>query len=373
MDVARPAVLTGHEDALADFRNRRLTVSIGDAEVQSIGWTTGGEWLVVGKTALRSPLVEAQGAVEVSRSEVEYIDAAIHTVVSMLTVSRGKRVSASAINPTIGFLGERTELAPFVGLQTDLPAVRTTLSVDDPFDLTPELASALADRPDGLALLAEALSDTSALGRYTQLLRLLELAFGRGIGKFNGELQRFLRGGATRHWFTAQEIQHWVDSRPRVMHADRGPIWYQRDVALTVERLREAAVDVLFNKRNWNAPDDERRPLRVPRRGSADQAAGFFFTSGLALKVNARVFDPFGSFPMFLKGGAEAAVPFGLWAVPNGDRVSLFLRGEGAEQQAHAMVSTVEAVNPEPASLVEGAVVMVYDDHDDSVRDPSSG
>lgn len=368
MDIVRLVMFTAPEDAIAGFREESLSVRVADVTVETLGWTTQGEWLILARCQLGS-LATNDGIVALDLcSELADVDAAIHSVVAMLTVTRRVPFSACAVNPTIGVLGDGEELRPLNGLRLNVPAVRVAACVQDRIELDEDVAHALRDRLDGAALLAEAISHENSLGRYVQLLRVLELAFGRGIGKFDAQLQQFLRDDATRHWFTPNEIHHWVSSRPRVMHADRSdrPIWYQRDVALTVNRLQEAVFDVVFNKANWRSPDSARRTARVPRRGSIDQSAGVFLTRGLDFSNSLRVLDPMGAFPMFLGGSIERAVPFGLWAVASGDTVMLRLIGQRESENASV---DVDAFKVEPARLAAG-MLMVYGADDDDVRRP---
>ena len=371
MQVVRSVVITSDETAMAAYRRKNIEIQLGGVTLRSIGWGTKDEWIFAGSTPADGAVELRGGVVRVNADVVARIDDAIHQTVALFTVAQRAPFSASCVPPIIGLIGTDEELQPLAGhaLNGLRPAI-TVAQVHDPVDLTTEVVSALDDRPDGLMLLAEALSDRNMLGRYVQLLRLLEHAFGSQLGSFNRELIDFLGDTATRHRFTRQEISQWVESRPRVMHADRvdKPIWYARDVARTVHRLQEAATDVLFNKARWQRRDAQRRACRVPRRGTIDSEAGMFLTRGHDFQSTMGILEPFGSFPLFLGGDVESLVPFGLWATAVGERLMLQYPGGPAET-----ASAVPPLDPSAAEVafVSGARVVVYDPDDDSSEEPA--
>ncbi|MCA1603000.1 MAG: hypothetical protein LC776_15655, partial [Acidobacteria bacterium] len=79
--------------------------------------------------------------------------------------------------------------------------------------------SAFGDRPEGVALLAEALNTSSPLGRYSQLVRLFESAFHLGPSNLTEPLVNFLSSSA--HWFKPEEVRQWMEARGPAIHADR--------------------------------------------------------------------------------------------------------------------------------------------------------
>jgi hypothetical protein len=138
-------------------------------------------------------------------------------------------------------------------------------------------------------------------------------------------------------------------------------------VELTVDRLHEGAVDLLFNKKNWNSADSERRQGRVPRRGTLDRSTGFFLTRGLELRTHIRVFDPTGSLPADMSGSLEGTVPFGLWGAADGSQLRLLFSGR--DDQPRAETLGLEPTEHNPAKVASGTV-LVYNADDDTVRVP---
>ena len=353
---------------MAVYSGKHIKLQFSGVMLESIRWGAGGEWIFVCSTCADGAVESREGVVHVDPDVVARIDDAVHRAVALLTLAQRASFSASGVAPVVGLLGTNDELRPLVGhALNDLRPAITVPHVHDPIDLSIETISALNDRPDGLMLLAEALSDQNMLGRYVQLLRLLEHAFGSQLGKFNRELIDFLGDSATRHRFTPKEISQWVESRPRVMHSDRAAIWYARDVERTVHRLQEAATDVLFNKARWQQRDAQRRACRVPRRGTCDSNAGMFLTAGLDFKSDVRILEPFGSFPLFLGGGVESLVPLGLWAIAEGERLVLQFSAGPGETVPVAPPLVPSAVG---ATFVSGAPVVIYALDDDGSEEP---
>ena len=371
MELTRCVILTGDSGAMSTFKDKTVEFRLGSVRLTSIAWGTDDEWVFIGSSNAGNAVVVRDGFVHVDVDVVARVDDAVHQMVALFTVAQRTTFSAACVSPVVGLIGADAELQPLAGLPLRgvTPAIAVA-RVHDQIELTPEIVSALADRPDGLQLLAEAIADQNLLGRYVQLLRLLEHAFGHPLGSFNPDLMDFLADTATRHRFTRQEISRWVESRPRVMHADRADkeIWYARDVARAVHRLQEAATDVLFNKAHWHQRDATRRACRVPRRGTIDTEAGMFITRGLDVQANATILDPFGSFPLFLNGDVASLVPAGLWATAIKEH--LVLRHQGGPGST-ASVLPHPQIPAADATIVDGAHIVVYSHDDDSSEWPS--
>ncbi len=356
-------VISAQPDVIAHYRGTGIEWHPGTVTFRTLGWTDDDRWVLLATTALESAMSHDTSTIDFDRPELARLDEMILWLGDVLTLARGKPFRVMATRQSLGLLGTDVELEQLRGLDLNMPSVKFAYRCHDPIELT-EFA-ALGDRPDGVALLSEAMSHTNPLGRYGQLLRVLERAFGRQIGKFDAELQRFLADGATRHWFTRREIAHWISGRPRVFHADYRDreLWFQRDLERVVDRFEEAAIDVLFNKLNWNVPDDVRRRQHVPRQGSIDADGGWFTSQGQDFNANLQMIDPFGSFRMEARS-LDSAATSGLWAVATGE--SMVLRFVGGSDGG----TPADPPTPDPAVLISGARFMIYAADDDSVRDP---
>jgi hypothetical protein len=160
-----------------------------------------------------------------------------------------------------------------------------------------ELAqAAFADRLDGLAMLADSLSENTAIARARELFRLFERAFRRGPSGCVAPLTTFL-STAPRHdasQYALGEVRHWLQQlRPEATHGDRRDSYARSaDVAPYLSRMEYAAYDVLLNKATW-------------RHSSATRRHGLYFMSAPGpqgaiqlLRASATVtvdwLDPFG-------------------------------------------------------------------------------
>jgi hypothetical protein len=182
---------------------------------------------------------------------------------------------------------------------------------------------------DGIALLAEGLDHGNALGRYKEFIRLLEQAFaskaGPGLTQF---LVPFLTDSECPHGFAKREIHTWVDARPKAAHADHRPTFLlEGDVRPWINRMEEAAYDVLLNKAEWRAPSSDRRDVWRPVTGSMDGSSGIFVSLGAAASLSMQVLDGFRSYPLLLAGPLESALRAGVWVY--GSDTGGVLRGIG--------------------------------------------
>lgn len=189
--------------------------------------------------------------------------------------------------------------------------------------------SELADRNSGIVLLAEALNCQSPLGRYSQLVRLFERAFGLGPGDLTEPLARFLTGG--NHHFDAEEVRKWMNARSLAIHADRRDEAYlDSDVRPFESRMLEAGYDVLLNKAEWHTKSSERRKTWMPPSGS--RGAGnerMYIQQGQLVKLKSDVFDGFMAYPLILDRASFADVlPRAAWLTANSDGSQLKVLGD---------------------------------------------
>lgn len=121
----------------------------------------------------------------------------------------------------------------------------------------------LEDRPDAVALLADALSEPSATARVREFFRLLERAFAKGSTPLIAPLTEFLRSHP-RHDaldYTQDEVAYWLTTlRPEIVHGDTRPALPRAgEVEPYLGRLEVAVYDVVLNKANWRRSDAARR------------------------------------------------------------------------------------------------------------------
>lgn len=176
------------------------------------------------------------------------------------------------------------------------------------------ILAALDDRRDGLALLAEALSNPQDTGRFRELLRLFERAFRLGPYDLIDPLATYLSHYARLN-YTHEEIHHWLaDLRSTSTHADRRDrIALAADVQPVIMRVEQAAYDVLLNKEKWRSPNPSRRDVwQLP--------AGVLLDGSMAVRADKTVpvmlelLDSFGAYGLDLAYRIHP-LPAGWWAI----------------------------------------------------------
>lgn len=172
----------------------------------------------------------------------------------------------------------------------------------------------LLDRLDGAAFVAEALCHEHSTGRFHEIVRLFERAFGLSGRKLSVPLSQYL-SAAEDFGYTTNEVTRWVDIRDGVTHADRrNDLLFEADVAWVTGRVMQAAYDVLLNKRNWRKQDCERRNVWRPITGTTSPDADMFLVKGPhGWQMSMQVFDEFRRFPSHL-GGVLKTLPKGWWS-----------------------------------------------------------
>jgi len=164
-----------------------------------------------------------------------------------------------------------------------------------------ELADALADRFDGVALLSEAFSAGNEANRYREFARFMELAFGLPFydKQLMKKLTQFLESGP--YGYTRNEINKWADLRHPTMHADLKEMdWIALSIDLrhVVLRMHQACLDILFNKEKWRDHSRSRRSIWKPEAISTSETGDVVVQLGAKLGLLFRIFDPFGIHPV---------------------------------------------------------------------------
>jgi hypothetical protein len=235
--------------------------------------------------------------------------------------------TANAVSVAVGRARGIASPYPYVGLMPDSVAEREWLDstrgfiplpfhqiahVGTPRDL--ELVGRLGnDRPDGIALLAEALAHTHSTGRFHDLIRVFERAFTLGVPRLPQPMARFLRGA--RLGYSRREIEHWMlNLRNPITHANRPTFRTEADVRLVTYRMEQAAYDVVLNKAIWADPSTRRRNRWKPATGtrSASGQDVFIEQGSTGVSLNAQILDGFGTYPLHLRGMLTAP-PKGVW------------------------------------------------------------
>lgn len=173
-----------------------------------------------------------------------------------------------------------------------------------------DLGSVVADRMDGVALLADALSEDGPIGQVHDMFRLFERAFATGPYGCIEMMLDFLCSGPIDLGWGREEMEDWFGRlRSEVTHADRREKYARAtDVQPYLPRIEVAAYDVLLNKASWRTTESRRRP--------AVRLAAGVDVDGQTLRLQrpdvtaiAPWVDPFGVFPVDFNFHPSAPTP----------------------------------------------------------------
>jgi hypothetical protein len=184
--------------------------------------------------------------------------------------------------------------------------------ISESLDLDESALNDLLDRLDGVKLLNEVVAHDHATGRYRDLVRLFERAFKLPPAKLSGPVAAFLD---PRFGYTPDEVRVWFETqRDLATHADqRNDFSVEADLRPVVDRMEQAARDVLFNKENWRDDTTDRRSMWTPCSGTDGPEGMVFVTQGDSPPpLTAELIDEFGVFPMNL-GAAMEHTPEEWW------------------------------------------------------------
>ncbi|MBN7771538.1 hypothetical protein KUV44_13390 [Marinobacter daepoensis] len=204
------------------------------------------------------------GVACVPESERLQCERAIEFVSNTLAVQTRSRRALVSLNPPAVFQSETLEEKSYLQ-SLEAPDQKPRIESVTPY-LGPEdmrILVELADRQSGVAMLAEALSSGAASLRFREFVRIFENAFGMSISRVEKKLCQFLDDGMD---YTRSEIRRWVALRDGISHADMrraDRVVLEADVAPFVNRMEQAALDVVFNKLEWGKPSKSRRSLWV--------------------------------------------------------------------------------------------------------------
>lgn len=155
----------------------------------------------------------------------------------------------------------------------------------------------LKDRKKGAVLLAEALCHSNNMGKYRDYMRLFEHAFSRPITAIDKKLHQFLSGfdGAG---YTRKEVKEWISLRHPSSHADKKNKIFllESDVTPFIQRIEQAAYDVLCNKKEWGDFSKERRNIYLPTIWTHNDTCEISSSPNTKSFISLVTYDHFGSF-----------------------------------------------------------------------------
>jgi hypothetical protein len=249
---------------------------------------------------------------EVSRRQCEF---AIEAFADLIAISQKCRRSIASPFPWVAFeattdAGQQW-LSDSVGIHK-LDYVAQVASASSEVPLNADLIDGLSDRSDGTVLMAEALSQGHPSGQLHDFFRVFERAFALPARRLTQPLDAFLDD---RYGCTPAELDKWIEIRDGASHADtRKQLVLEADVRPILARVRQAAYDVLFNKRLWRNPSPDRRELWSPSGWTAAPSGQVVMKQHSTGRLEAQLLDQFGAYPTDLEGVLTSLPP--TWWAP---------------------------------------------------------
>jgi hypothetical protein len=220
---------------------------------------------------------DGEGYLGVPEQERRRCEEVIEAIANLIAVSSRSSRSIASSSPPAAFVAENNDERQLLDASEGVRASPfSRLDTRYQLKLTPDVIAGLADRSNGLSVMAEALSHAQALGTYHDLLRLFELAFALTINAVEKKLTQFL--STSNRGYTRAEVRNWFSFRDGATHGDMAKaktIVLEGDIRPFIARMEQAAHDVLFNKLKWHDSSKERRSLVSPLAATTCLAGTF--------------------------------------------------------------------------------------------------
>jgi hypothetical protein len=256
------------------------------------------------------PKVTSSGHVVVPPKARAMAERAIEFSANLVAVAQGCRRSIASPWPPVVLVPRGEEALKWLDGKSGIlrGRLKHLVGTRDRLDLDEAVLNQLGDRDDGVALLVEAFAHTHAMGRFHEFMRLFERAFALPAPTLAHPLSLFLN---PRFGYDEMELTNWFEvMRGPATHADqRSEFLLEADVRSTIDRIEQAAIDVLLNKTTWRDPATDRRELWVPRTGTRSAAGDVFIVKGTRRRLSGRFLDEYDAFPMDLQGVIKSRPP----------------------------------------------------------------
>lgn len=214
------------------------------------------------------PKISKENVVFLPKEDDSELSNALKFYSNLISVSDGCKVNISSPTPSSGFIPENEDEKNFLDATNGFPhrLYAQPGFTSDFFEAIYE--DQLLDRVDGVAFMAIANNQNNSLGKFHEYIRLFENAFvsnSVGLAKL---LFDFLSQNKDFDYSQDEIIDWMIDKRDGATHADqRKKFVFAEDLNKDIDRIKQAAYDVLFNKEKWNSTDTARRKLFEFRQG----------------------------------------------------------------------------------------------------------
>lgn len=269
-----------------------------DVEITPVADLAGTRLIAKAKTPIDTPVLDDGELVVIPDGPRRQCEAAIMRAADVLAISTRCARSVVTGTPPLALVPEGAAdlalLAKARAIRADAPhALSTFITAVGLADLGP----ALHGRWDGAALLAEAYSHTQLSGRYREFVRLFEAAFGGAFTEMAKKLAQTLMPGMG---YTRAEVREWQALRHAFSHADgkkTDEIALESDARRVIQRMEQAALDILMNKAEWGQWSTARRNIWRPEAITVDATGKGVVLQGSAPTLEWLLLDEFGVFP----------------------------------------------------------------------------
>jgi hypothetical protein len=302
MNLIRQVLVTFPK--LADDR-RGWEFTLGPVSISSRGSRTdddGVSVLVAASVQLsRFPSAARTGTVRIPQGPLRVCERALETVANLVSTAESVRRTISSPTPCLALepASERDTAWLANKSRFQLPPVPQQAWWTQRLDLI-EILPHVAERLDGVALLAESLGHEHLSGRFHELVRLFELGFRLSGKRLVDPLAAFLVAGPFE--YTRNEVVRWIQEvRHGLTHADEKNFFLlEADVRPVIRRVEQAARDVLLNKTTWRSPSSDRRTVWRPTASLT--AKGLYVVQHTGAEMVGQLLDDLGRYPRNMNG-----------------------------------------------------------------------
>lgn len=259
------------------------------------------------------PKIDDDGLVIVPRKEREAVDQKLDATANLLAVAQHCGTTISACGYRSVFFHPKSQrardwLESAQGVRVEGRA--EALDMWARIDLSSVTVEDLASRADGLMLLAEALASNHATGAFHEYVRLFERAFARPASLLTDLVLATLDADLE---YDRGEVANWFEQlRDPAAHADqRTMIVTAADVVAILPRMKQAAYDILLNKKDWRSTTTDRRDCWKLRAGTRKDTV--FVVKGEAPVTSMTLLDEVGIYPLNLGPDIRSAPRIEWW------------------------------------------------------------
>ena len=214
------------------------------------------------------PKVTSENEIKIPKQESGELFSALKIYSNLISVANNCEVGISGPTPSEGFIYETEEEKKFLDSTKGFDAFLGVGIAFSGIFFEQIYRDQLLDRIEGVAFLATANAQTDNVARFHEYIRLFERAFGVMTEQLAKLLHEFISPVKSLD-YTFDELRDWmVDKRHGATHADtRENFVFSPDLNKDIERIKQLAYLVLFNKKVWHDQSIERRELLKLKQG----------------------------------------------------------------------------------------------------------